>query len=653
VKQQKSILRQLLVNILLPVLGLFLVVFFLTYRYGLNKLESDSRKQKANIVAETKNLIAYFDYAMRSHERSFIDRMRQTADSLQNRFAGIQRLDELDLYEISRQLGLDTSREHIYLINRKLVIVNTTFPKDLGLDFTKLSDNYLSFFGDLFRVGRFKEDRFGLEMNTGRIKKYAFLATKDKKYIIELGFYSPEAENYRKLLLTKIESLGKRYSGIEKVHLYLGVKGVPDVNMTDKRQIQAYLKCLESKKPQVLITDNDQTTPIEQTEYLFLPVLETKLYAGYILQLDTNNSQEQFLLSELFWRFLIFFLLTGVFLSVVVYIRARKITRPIVELSEMTKSVNTGNLMEHISIKGSSELESLSDNFNNMIDSLRVSYEGLEEKVAIRTDELYQQKVLVEHKNQEIVDSINYARFIQQALLPSSSEVTSYFNHSYVYYAPKDIIAGDFYWFDHANETTWFAVADCTGHGVPGAMVSVLCINALNQQLAEDRTISSGVLLDKVRDFVVKTLNKEQGSVKDGMDISLCCYHHPSKQLQWSGANNPLWLVRNGELIPYLPNKQPIGMFENAEPFTTHQLQLEKNDLIVLFTDGYADQFGGPKGKKYKYAPLKELIVSHADIPVKELGMLLEETFTDWKGDLEQTDDVCVMVIRINDDRIF
>ena len=207
------------------------------------------------------------------------------------------------MYEISRQLGLDTSREHIYLINRKLVIVNTTFPKDLGLDFTKLSDNYLSFFSDLFRVGRFKEDRFGLEMNTGRIKKYAFLATKDRKYIIELGFYSTEAENYRKLLLTKIESLGKRYPGIEKVHLYLGVKGVADVSMTDKQQINAYLNCLESKKPQVLITDNDQTTSIEQMEFLFLPALESNLYAGYILQLNTNNSREQFLLSELFWRF--------------------------------------------------------------------------------------------------------------------------------------------------------------------------------------------------------------------------------------------------------------------------------------------------------------------------------------------------------------
>lgn len=648
-KQRNSILRQLLVNILLPVLGLFLFVFYLTYRYNLTKLENDSREQKANIVAETKNLIAFFDYAMRSHERSFIDRMHQTADSLQKRFSDVQRPDDLDLYEISRQLGLDTSREHIYLINRKLVIVNTTFPKDLGLDFTKLSSNYFSFFHDLFKAGRFKEDRFGLEMKTGRIKKYAFLATKDKRYIIELGFYSPEAENLRNLLLTKIESLGKRYPGIEKVHLYLGVKGVPDVNMTDKNQIKAYLKCLETKKPQVLITDNDQTKPIEQTEYLFLPVLETKLYAGYILQLNTNNSQEQFLLSELFWRFLIFFLLTGVFLSFVVYIRARKITRPIVQLSEMTKTVNSSNLMEHIAIEGSSELEALSANFNHMIDSLRVSYEGLEEKVAIRTAELYQQKVLVEHKNQEIVDSINYARFIQQVLLPSAPEIASYFSDSHVYYAPKDIIAGDFYWFDHVNDTTWFAVADCTGHGVPGAMVSVLCINALHQQLAEDHTIPTGALLDKVRHFVVKTLSKDQRSVKDGMDISLCAYHHPSKQLQWSGANNPLWLVRNGELTAYLPDKQPIGLYDNALPFTTHQIQLETNDLIILFTDGYADQFGGPKGKKYKYAPLKELIVSNAGMPAKELGLVLEETFLAWKGNHEQTDDVCVMVIRIRD----
>lgn len=648
-KRETGILRQLLLNILLPVVGLFVAVFILTFRYNLEKLHEQNKQQQASILAETRNLIAYFDFSLRSHEQQYIDRMREKAYRIQNALEKNPNPTTAEIYALSKIVGMDSTNEHIYLIDRNLTIVRTTFAKDLGLDFRKLGDQYDAFFGDLFRSGHFREDRFGLEVKTGRIKKYAFLATRDKQYIIELGFYSQQAEAFRSLLLTKIQSLEKRYKGIRKVQLSLGVKGSPDVNMTDPRRIKAYLTCLEQKQHQRINTDDPATDAGEQTDFFYLPALASRLYSGYVLEIDSDDSERQYLIRELSWRFLLFFVITTILLSIIVYVRAKTIVRPIRQLSESAASISAENLHTHIALEGNAEVTQLANSFNAMINSLRHSYETLEEKVEQRTEEVVRQKQLIELKNREIIDSINYAQFIQQALLPQSSALQRELPHSATIYHPKDIISGDFYWFNRNEDVCWFAVADCTGHGVPGALVSVLCTNALNEQLTLHPNASTGELLDNVREYVVRTLTNEQHAVRDGMDISLCRLHQNTSELQWSGANNPLWIFRNGEPLILQPDKQPIGRYEPMLPFTTHHLQLEAEDLLVLFSDGFADQFGGPKGKKFKYAALRELIQNNSSLVIDELKELLESTFLHWKGEQEQTDDVCMLLVRISD----
>lgn len=647
-KRESGILRQLLFNILVPVLGLFVVVFILTFRYNLKKLDEQNAQQRASILSETRNLIAYFDFSMRSHEQQFIDRMRKSAYGIQEELHHTSQPKTADLFAISQTVGLDSANEHIYLIDRDLTIVNTTFPPDLGLNFRKLGNQYDAFFGGLFQSGNFREDRFGLEMKTGRIKKYAFLATADRRFIIELGFYSKQAEAFRNLLLQKIRSLENRYKGIGKVELYLGIKGAPDVNMTDPQKIKAYLKCLDKRKHQQINTDNPNTAATEQTDYFYLPALASKLYTGYVLEIESDDSEREFLIRELSWRFIVFFLITTVLLTVIVYLRAKTIVRPIKQLSESTASITNGNLDTHIQLSGNAEVNQLANSFNTMLDSLRQSYETLEDKVVERTEEVVRQKQLIEHKNREILDSIGYAQFIQQALLPQASEMQLHLPHIQVIYHPKDIISGDFYWFSGDENSCWFAVADCTGHGVPGAMVSVLCTNALNEQLSLHPASTTGQLLDNVRDYVVRNLTNDSNYVNDGMDISLCHYQKQTRELQWSGANNPLWIFRNEEPIILVPDKQPVGRYEPMQAFSVHNLTLLPNDLLVLFSDGYADQFGGPKGKKFKYAALRELIRENQSLPLTELKQLLETTFAHWKGDHEQTDDVCMLLIRVD-----
>ncbi|HEX8515979.1 MAG TPA: tetratricopeptide repeat protein [Bacteroidia bacterium] len=256
------------------------------------------------------------------------------------------------------------------------------------------------------------------------------------------------------------------------------------------------------------------------------------------------------------------------------------------------------------------------------------------------------QKEMVDEKNKEITDSINYAKRIQQAILPPARLIKQFLPQSFVYYQPKDIVAGDFYWLEASNGNIVFAAADCTGHGVPGAMVSVVCHNALNRSVREFRQDEPGKILDKTRDLVIETFEKSDQEVKDGMDISLCKLNQQTSELQWSGANNPLWIIRNNSLIEYKADKQPIGKFENARPFTTHSVPLEKNDMIYIFTDGYADQFGGEKGKKFKYKQLQELLLSIAHLEPETQKQMLEAALGNWKGNLEQVDDVCIFGVR-------
>lgn len=257
--------------------------------------------------------------------------------------------------------------------------------------------------------------------------------------------------------------------------------------------------------------------------------------------------------------------------------------------------------------------------------------------------EVEKQKHLAEQHNLEITDSITYALRIQQAILPSSNYIAAHLPHSYVLYVPKAIVAGDFYWMEHVDGLTMIAVADSTGHGVPGAMVSVVCSNALNRAVYEFNLRTPGEILDKTRELVLETFAKSNEEIKDGMDISLCVYDAKENILSWSGANNPLWYLKDGQFEEIKGDKQPVGKTDNPKPFTSHHIVIDKETQVFLFTDGFADQFGGEKGKKFKYKPFAELLASNTKKKLHQQKEQLHTAFVNWKGDLEQVDDVCIM----------
>ncbi len=275
--------------------------------------------------------------------------------------------------------------------------------------------------------------------------------------------------------------------------------------------------------------------------------------------------------------------------------------------------------------------------------------EHLEDLVILRTTEVVAQKEIIEEKNKSITDSIRYAKRIQDALLPSISYANENLKDHFILFKPKDIVSGDFYWVNAKHGKVFFTAIDCTGHGVPGAFVSIVAHGNLQRSLVIFGLKTPAEILDKVNEGVVEMFSKgEHGTdIKDGMDIALCAIDRENMKLEFSGANNPLYFIRNGILTETKGDKQPIGHYISRKNFTNHIFDLQKGDLVYIFSDGFADQFGGPKGKKFKYAQLKELLLAIHEKPMKEQKNILENSFEEWKGSQEQIDDICLIGVRI------
>jgi serine phosphatase RsbU (regulator of sigma subunit) len=268
--------------------------------------------------------------------------------------------------------------------------------------------------------------------------------------------------------------------------------------------------------------------------------------------------------------------------------------------------------------------------------------------------QLASQNEIISQKNADITDSIQYSRRIQEALLPDAKQVKKILGDAFVFYKPKDIISGDFYWLQEKQDKVFFMAADCTGHGVPGALMSMIGTTLLDESIGEKQLDQPGAILDDVRTGIIRSLKQqdesgEEGKTKDGMDGALCMFDRTARQLYFAGAYNPLWVVRNGEVLEYKGDKFPVGISgTELRSFTTHKVETKSGDMIYVFTDGYVDQFGGDKGKKLKYSGLKELLIECSGLPAGEQNAVLEKHFSAWKGDLEQVDDVCVIGVRID-----
>jgi serine phosphatase RsbU (regulator of sigma subunit) len=261
-------------------------------------------------------------------------------------------------------------------------------------------------------------------------------------------------------------------------------------------------------------------------------------------------------------------------------------------------------------------------------------------------------KKQIEHRHNEVTKSITYARRIQKALLPSSKILGIRFSDYFILWKPKDIVSGDFYWFKRLEDSMIIVVADCTGHGVPGAFMSLLGISFLNDLLTKDKTLKSFQILDKLREMIKLALQQERGKksvAMDGIDMAISIINHKTLELDFAGANNPLYLIRNNQIIVLKENRNPVGIHPFEKPFENHHYDLKRGDKLYMFSDGYVDQFGARTGRKFLRNNFQRLLlhISNLNLTMQEEQEILEETLDEWRGNVTQIDDILVLGLKI------
>ncbi|MCK5135991.1 MAG: SpoIIE family protein phosphatase [Bacteroidales bacterium] len=367
------------------------------------------------------------------------------------------------------------------------------------------------------------------------------------------------------------------------------------------------------------------------------------------------------------------------------------ITGPLKELLRNIRNTRGGEVENYTIVRTNDEIGELAEGYNEMtkkihdyVESISKMNRELEERVKERTNEVVMQKEEIEaqkeeieaqldmatlqrdtisQQNEQILDSIHYAERIQSAILPPVDYLSDYLTDHFILFKPRDIVSGDYYWTTRQDEKLIIAVADCTGHGVPGAFVSMLGISFLNEIVNRSESIQANQILEQLRDFVIKSLHQtgSKGETQDGIEIALCVIDTHQNVLEYSGANRPVYIIRKGAsagtnkegsceytLMHINPDKMPIGIYEQeTKPFTNNEIQLKKNDSIYLFSDGYVDQIGGPARKTFRSKYFKELLLDIQDKPMEAQKSVLIEKLEAWQGSVEQIDDILVVGIKI------
>ncbi len=305
-----------------------------------------------------------------------------------------------------------------------------------------------------------------------------------------------------------------------------------------------------------------------------------------------------------------------------------------------------------------SEEDTLGHALLKMRSELAENERMLEQKVIERTEQVMMQKREIENQNERlevlykhVTDSIKYAKRIQEAILPPDNVVKKLLPDSFVLYKPKDIVSGDFYWIQKKQDKVLFATVDCTGHGVPGAFMSIVGHNLLKHVVTNTSLVEPALILDALNKGVSDTLHSsgDEVAAKDGMDVSLCSINFDKLELEYSGAYNPLYLLRDGALQEIKGDKFPVGFFvgEGERKFTNHNIKLQKGDMLYVFSDGYADQFGGPNGKKFMARNFRDVLLKIHNMTINDQKLFLDKTIETWKGTLEQVDDILVWGVKI------
>ena len=672
-RKRTTIFKQLILNVVIPAILALLALGAINVQQTWSILEESSKNKSKIISEEIRQIHEMQDMAMRILEKQIEPDLRSFSNILvHDIFRSTEKIETADLAAIRKRIGMDQDNQDIYVISREGVVVNTTFSPDLGLNFFDFGKEHKEMLEEVWQSNTFLSEKFTIENSTKRLKKFTYIPTLDGRYLIELGIYSAQADSIIDFVKSRMNNMSDERTNIISVDLFIGMDNplCLNGNAIIEEEFTEYYREVMEKKVRITLDDRKASPPVRR-DFIFMDRKNTSLYKESVIRVISDTSEEKAILQKELLRFILVFAVTVLIVVIMLYRKTRVITDPIKRLVSNVNRITAGHLNERAEVVGNNEIASLSEQFNNMIAELESYYNELEQKVKDRTAEVVAQKeeieaqrdTLQEQRNMlskaneslhraytEIEDSIHYASRIQKAILPPDDYLNKIIPNAFFYYKPRDIVSGDFYWVAAKNGKVIVSAVDCTGHGVPGAFMSIVGNNQLNYALNVENETQPSEILRILDEGVTATLRQTKNeSVQDGMDLAMVTFDKKNRRVQYSGSFNPLILVRNGELQKFKADRIPIGghIIEAKKCFTNHEFVYEEGDVIYIFSDGYADQFGGPKGGKYMTGRFIKYLQSISDQPIEQQYDLLDREITEWMGSEEQVDDILVIGIRL------
>ena len=692
---KENIFQNLFIKIILPVIFVMIGLAYYNIEESSKEIQESYEVVNKLFADEIHTFLEFQDKSLSIVENNLDRDIKTFSYKLINDvFAKTDQIEDYDLQKLSAIYEIPETEIDIYIIDKKGRIVNTTYKKDAGKNIYDFDGDTQNLINRVFQNKSYEKGEFVPEHETNALRKYTYHCTLDGNYIIELGVKSKKANQVLRQVEFKLNHLAQRANtAILQIDLFIRQSNQP-ISFNNKGasiaedQIAIYHQILNNGLDVTVLDDNvngySNSKEIEVTQdgrtlhyqYIYMP-RESRIYKNSVIRIISDRSRLEKFINGKIWLYATITFALIIVLIIFLIVASKSIGKPLKKISTVLKGVEAGNYNETLNFSGIKELEAIKKVFNAMTLTLQKRFTRLEvdkENLNDRVEELttaenslkiqsdLQREELsklkrklnlafdkVDEQNKRLADNTYYAQRIENLLLPSKQELNNLFGKHFIYYKPKNIVGGDFYWATETNEKTIMVCADCTGHGVSGAFMSVLGISILNNIVKERKISKVNLILESLRAQIIDALiSSELNIVRDGIDIAVIAIDKLNNKVSYVGANSPIIHFHNEQLNFKKGMKQSLGgADENHKEYVVEEFDYQIGDMIYMFTDGYQNQFGGDQDKKFLGKRLRNLLSRIHNLPIEEQEQLTKHTIEDWMKTSKQTDDILVLGLKL------
>lgn len=660
-QERKSVFRILIIRIFLSLL-LFNILFgAYIISDEINKENRLKETRAREISFEIDNMLSYINHNITNLEKNYSSKQKRIYNELCEQL-NLQVEKSLNINQMLDKLNYDTTL-HIVSVIRNDKIIISNMPEEIGKNvFNTLTTNDSVYFRDIEMSGIEFPTSFFYSRKFDQFRIISLKPAKQNLYIIAVNSASPEFNIIVDMLKKRLLEMVIEVKSIKSVNFWFYVDNQRIPLVTDSLNQLV----VENITPQIINTDSVIVKISHQgKDYWIKHQYEKsnkKIYNidGISVSVVMDYSDHYKLVYQILQSRIILLLFSLTVFFLIIYFATKGLKLTIFDMLIKTSKIGKGDLTERVKVVGNDEFTTLAEHFNDMVEKVETAHIQLKEKneeILAQKDEIeaqhnfaIKQKEIIEKQKTNILDSIEYAQRIQEAVLPEISHFKELLPESFVFFRPRDIVSGDFFWVEKVDDEVILVAADCTGHGVPGAFMSMLGVGLLNEIIVRERITQPNLILNELRKkikYALKQTGKDD-EAQDGMEMTICTINNKKRKLQFAAAMNPLILIRNNELTEFKADLMPVGVYlKDTETFTYYEMAIEENDTFYMFSDGYADQMGGPKGRKFMSVNFKALLSEINNYPIDKQMELLEQSFIDWKKDYRQIDDVLVLGFKV------